>query len=122
MIQDTIFNHLSTEDLLQFGIIPELIGRVSVIAPMQSLSEKNMVQILTEPKNAIVKQYQSLMDMDNIKLEFEPEAVQRLQPLPNLKKLVQEHYDPLLTIMMSYMFELPGSKKRSLKISVSDIN
>ena len=47
---DSIFNHLESEDLLQFGIIPELIGRISVIAPMQSLSEKNMEQILTNPK------------------------------------------------------------------------
>lgn len=119
---DTIFNYLSSEDLLTYGIIPELIGRVSVIAPMHALSENNMVQILTEPKNAIVKQYQSLMDMDNIKLEFEPAAVQRIAKIAKLKKVGARALRSIVeTIMMSYMFDLPGSKKRSLKISLSDI-
>ena len=108
---DTIFNYLSSEDLLTYGIIPELIGRVSVIAPMHALSEKNMVQILTEPKNAIVKQYQSLMDMDNIKLEFEPDAVQRIAKIAKLKKVGARALRSIVeTIMMSHMFELPGSK------------
>ena len=84
--KDTIFNHLSSEDLLTYGIIPELIGRVSVIAPMHALSEQNMCQILTEPKNAIVKQYQSLMGIDNINQALIRKRLSVLQKLQKLKK------------------------------------
>ncbi len=119
---DTIFNHLSSEDLLSYGIIPELIGRISIIAPMHALSEKNMMQILTEPKNAITKQYQSLMDMDNIKLEFEPEAIQRIAKVAKLRQVGARALRSIVeVVMMNYMYELPGSKKKTLKITLNDI-
>lgn len=63
-------------DLLQFGIIPELIGRLPVIASLDSLSRDDLVRILTEPKNAMTKQYKALMAMDNVELEFQPEALE----------------------------------------------
>ncbi len=62
-------------DLLKFGIIPELIGRLPVIAPLRSLSRDDLVRILTEPKNAMTKQYQALMGIDCVDLEFKPEAL-----------------------------------------------
>ncbi len=62
-------------DLLKFGIIPELIGRLPVIAPLRSLGREDLVRILTEPKNAMTKQYQALMGIDCVDLEFEPEAL-----------------------------------------------
>ncbi|MEK9727900.1 MAG: ATP-dependent Clp protease ATP-binding subunit ClpX [Candidatus Margulisiibacteriota bacterium] len=120
---ETIFNHLSSEDLLSYGIIPELIGRISIIAPMHSLSESNMSQILTEPKNAITKQYQSLMDMDNIALTFEDEAIQRIAKIAKLKKVGARALRSIVeVIMMNYMYELPGSKKKTLKITEKDVN
>ena len=66
------------DDLLKFGIIPELIGRLPVVAPLQSLTEDDMVRILTEPKNSMVKQYKVLMSYDNVELEFEPEALRAI--------------------------------------------
>jgi ATP-dependent Clp protease ATP-binding subunit ClpX len=115
---DTIFNHLESEDLLEFGIIPELIGRISVIAPMHSLSEKNMAQILTEPKNAIVKQYQSLMDMDGIALSFEEAAVQTIATIAKSRKVGARALRSIVEeLMMSYMFSYPGSNKKTLTIS-----
>ena len=120
---DTIFNHLSSEDLLSYGIIPELIGRISVIAPMHALSEKNMAQILTEPKNSITKQYQSLMDMDNIKLEFDPTAIKRIAKIAKLRKVGARALRSIVeVIMMQYMYELPGSKKKTLTITIDDVN
>jgi ATP-dependent Clp protease ATP-binding subunit ClpX len=62
-------------DLLKFGIIPELVGRLPVIASLNALTRDDLVQILTEPKNALVKQYQKLMEYDDVELEFEPEAL-----------------------------------------------
>lgn len=120
---DTIFNHLESEDLLQFGIIPELIGRISVIAPMQSLSEKNMAQILTEPKNAIVKQYQSLMDMDGIALSFDEDAVQTIAKIAKSRKVGARALRSIVEeLMMSYMFSYPGSNKKTLTISSKHLN
>lgn len=120
---DTIFNHLESEDLLEFGIIPELIGRISVIAPMQSLSEKNMAQILTEPKNAIVKQYQSLMDMDGIALSFEKAAVQTIAKIAKSRKVGARALRSIVEeLMMSYMFSYPGSNKKTLTISSKHLN
>ncbi|MGC6366901.1 MAG: ATP-dependent Clp protease ATP-binding subunit ClpX [Candidatus Marinamargulisbacteria bacterium] len=120
--KDTIFNHLSSEDLLTYGIIPELIGRVSVIAPMHALSEENMCQILTEPKNAIVKQYQSLMDIDNIKLTFDKKAVERIAKIAKIKKVGARALRSIVeTVMIDPMFSLPGGKKRTLNVSITDI-
>ena len=63
-------------DLLKFGIIPELVGRLPVITALQSLTKEQLVQILTEPKNALVKQYKKLLEYDNVELEFQPEALE----------------------------------------------
>ena len=121
--EDFIFSQLSTEDLLGYGIIPELIGRISVIAPMHQLSESNMVQILTEPKNAITKQYQSLMDMDGIALSFNTLALQRIAKIAKLRKVGARALRAIVEIiLMPYMYDLPGSKKKTLTISTKDVD
>ncbi len=63
-------------DLIKFGIIPELVGRMPVITALQNLKEADLIRILTEPKNALTKQYQALLAMDNVELEFQPEALE----------------------------------------------
>jgi ATP-dependent Clp protease ATP-binding subunit ClpX len=68
----SILRHVQQHDLLKFGIIPELIGRLPVLTSLNSLSREDLVRILTEPKNAISKQYVALLEMDGVKLEFEP--------------------------------------------------
>ena len=65
-------------DLLKFGIIPELVGRVPVIATLESLTQKDLVRILVEPKNALAKQYHKLMELDGVELEIEPEALEAI--------------------------------------------
>ncbi len=71
-----LLKEIQPQDLLKFGIIPELVGRLPVITTLQSLDRKQMVQILTEPKNALVKQYQKLLEYDNVDLEFTQEALE----------------------------------------------
>ena len=66
------------EDLVKFGIIPEFAGRLPVVTTMKELSEDDLVRVLTEPKNALVKQYQKLLSMDGVSLEFEPAALRAL--------------------------------------------
>lgn len=70
-----LLHQVQPHDLLKFGIIPELVGRLPVIASLNALSRDDLVRILTEPKNALVKQYQKLMEYDDVDLEFEPDAL-----------------------------------------------
>jgi len=70
-----ILREVQPHDILKFGLIPELVGRLPVIAAMDALRREDLVRILQEPKNALVKQYQKLMEYDNVELEFEPEAL-----------------------------------------------
>ena len=70
-----VFKEVQPHDLLKFGIIPELVGRMPVITALKALNEEQLVKILTEPKNALVKQYKKLLEYDNVELEFQPEAL-----------------------------------------------
>ena len=72
----TLFTQVEPHDLLKFGIIPELVGRLPVIAALDGLNREDLVRILTEPKNALVKQYQKLFSYDDVKLVFEPDALE----------------------------------------------
>lgn len=97
------------DDLIKFGLIPEFIGRVPVYAVLDPLDEKSLVRILTEPKNAILKQYQELLKMDNVELEFElesirliaVEALKRKTGARALRSIVEE-------IMLDIMYEVPS--------------
>ena len=71
-----LFKEIQPQDLLKFGIIPELVGRLPIITTLESLDREQMVQILTEPKNALVKQYQKLMEYDDVELEFTQDALE----------------------------------------------
>ena len=99
------------EDLLKFGLIPEFIGRVPVYAVLDPLDETALVKILTEPKNAIIKQYQQLLDMDGVKLDFDSEAIRliaveamkRKTGARALRSIVEE-------LMLDFMYEIPSRK------------
>ena len=71
-----LFAQVEPHDLLKFGIIPELVGRLPVITSLESLKKEDLVRILVEPKNALTKQYQKLLEMDNVELEIQPEALE----------------------------------------------
>ena len=73
-----ILHEVQPHDLLKFGIIPELVGRLPVIASLNALKREDLVRILTEPKNALVKQYKKLMEYDEVELEFQPEALEAI--------------------------------------------
>ncbi|SIS64141.1 ATP-dependent protease ATP-binding subunit ClpX [Alicyclobacillus vulcanalis] len=104
-----ILQHVLPEDLLKFGLIPEFIGRLPVIATLDALDEEALKRILTEPKNAIVKQFQKLLDMDNVVLEFHEdaletiakEAIRRGTGARGLRAIIE-------SIMLDVMYELPS--------------
>ncbi len=97
------------EDIQKFGLIPEFIGRLPIVAALESLTEEDLVHILTQPKNALVKQYQRLLSFDNVELEFEEgalkaiaeKAIQRKTGARGLRSIIEE-------VMMDVMFEIPS--------------
>ncbi|AIQ14111.1 ATP-dependent protease ATP-binding subunit ClpX [Paenibacillus durus] len=97
------------EDLLKFGLIPEFVGRLPVISTLEPLDEKTLVRILSEPKNALTKQYAKLLEMDNVSLKFEPqaleaiakEAIKRNTGARGLRAIIE-------SIMLDVMYEVPS--------------
>ncbi|MGA9174496.1 MAG: ATP-dependent protease ATP-binding subunit ClpX, partial [Thermoactinomyces sp.] len=97
------------EDLLKFGLIPEFVGRLPVISTLEPLDETALVRILTEPKNALVKQYQKLLEMDNVELKFETEALEAIAQEAIKRKTGARGLRAIIeTIMLDVMFELPS--------------
>lgn len=106
-----LLSQIQPEDLVKYGIIPELVGRLPVMLPLDSLDEQALVRILTEPKNALIRQYQYLFELDNAKLEFEEDALHAIAHLAVTRKTGARGLRALLeSILMDTMFELPGSQ------------
>ncbi len=106
-----MFNELEPEDLLKFGLIPEFVGRLPVIATLTDLDEDALVIILTQPKNALVKQYQRLFELEDVKLKFTDDAltaiakraIERKTGARGLRSIMED-------ILLETMFELPGTE------------
>lgn len=109
-----ILKHFEPDDLVKFGMIPEFIGRVPVVTVVEPLDEEALMEILTRPRNALVKQYQKLLKMDNVQLEFKPDAIkaiaqeayQRKTGARALRSIVEE-------LMLDMMYELPSCQNAS---------
>ena len=96
------------KDLVKYGLMPELIGRLPVITTLQPLSEDDLVKILTEPKNALAKQYQELLAMDGVKLEFEDDALKRIAELAIKKEIGARGLRSIIEkAMENVMFSIP---------------
>ena len=97
------------EDLLRFGLIPEFVGRVPVLATLEDLDEDALVQILSVPKNALVKQYQRLFDMEQVKLTFHEDALRAIAVKAIERKTGARGLRSILeSILLDTMFELPA--------------
>ena len=115
-----IFREIVPHDIVKFGLIPELVGRLPVIVGLDSLDEEALIRILTEPKNSLVKQYQKLISMDGAELEFEDAALRSIASLAierntgarGLRSILEE-------VMTDIMYELP-SKKNVKKIIITE--
>ncbi|KIE90281.1 putative ATP-dependent Clp protease ATP-binding subunit ClpX [Actinobacillus pleuropneumoniae] len=116
-----LFKQVEPEDLVKFGLIPELIGRLPVVTPLQELDEEALIQILTEPKNAIIKQYQALFQMEGVELKFTKEAliaiaqksISRKTGARGLRSIVEN-------LLLDTMYNLPTLKaeKNVKKVTV----
>lgn len=104
-----ILRTVEPEDLIKFGLIPELIGRLPVIATLEELSTEALVQILIEPKNALVKQYQKLFSMENVELEIRPAAMTAIAKRALERKTGARGLRSILeSVLLDTMYELPG--------------
>ena len=107
-----VFEQLLPQDLLKFGMIPEFVGRLPIIATLEELDRNALIEIVTKPKNALVKQYKKLFKMDNVELEFEQaalelivdKAIERKTGARGLRSIIEE-------IMRDIMFEIPSNPK-----------
>ena len=107
-----VFKELLPQDLLKFGLIPEFIGRLPIIATLKELDKSTLIKILVEPKNALIKQYQKLFEIDEVELVFEDEAIEaivekaieRKTGARGLRSIIEE-------IMRDIMFEIPSNEK-----------
>ncbi len=107
-----IFEELLPQDLLKFGLIPEFVGRLPIIATLKELDKEALINIVTEPKNALTKQYKKLLELDGVELEFEPEAlnsivekaIERNTGARGLRSIIED-------IMRDIMFDIPSNPK-----------
>jgi ATP-dependent Clp protease ATP-binding subunit ClpX len=121
-VNASVFEHVQPEDLQKFGIIPELIGRIPIVAPLRDLDEAALVQILTEPKNAITKQFQKLMLMDGITLHYEPEALKLVAKIAAKRKMGARALRSIMeNIMMDHMYNAPSQTEKTLTITTQEI-
>ncbi len=104
-----ILKKLEPEDLLKFGLIPEFVGRLPVVATLDDLNKETLIEILTKPKNALVKQYQALFNLENVKLDFTDEALGLIAEKALVRKTGARGLRSILeNILLDTMFELPG--------------
>ena len=122
LTDDDLIGMVKPEDLLRFGLIPELIGRIPVLAPLHSLSKEALSSILLEPKNAILKQYKKIFALEDVELEFDPfaidaivqKAIERKTGARALRSIVEE-------FMVDIMFDLPEKKEIGRCIITRDV-
>ena len=118
----TLLQQLLPQDLLKYGLIPEFVGRIPVMVTLDQLDEKALIDILTKPKNALVKQYQTLLEMDNVLLEFEDEALQHIaQKALNRKTGARGLRAILEEIMLDIMYDVPSNQQIEKCIITSDV-
>lgn len=118
----SIIQQVTSEDLLKFGLIPEFIGRIPVVAALEKLTEEDLIAILTEPKNALVKQYKKQLSLDNVDLEFEEgalkaiakKAIERETGARGLRSIIEN-------VMLDVMYEVP-SRDDVAKIVITEEN
>ena len=117
----TLFTQVEPHDLLKFGIIPELVGRMPVITTLRSLTQNDLVRILVEPKNALTRQYQSLLAMDGVELEISDEALLKIADKAIQRQIGARGLRSIMEkIMMNVMFQIPSDLTIRKVIITSD--
>ena len=116
-----IFEKVEPEDLIKYGLIPEFVGRMPVVSSLKELNQEALIRILTEPKNALVKQYQKLFSMEDTKLEFLPEALDIIAKLAMRRKTGARGLRTIMEeTLLDTMYEIPSHDKKLNKVVVNE--
>ena len=118
----SLLAHIQPEDLLQYGLIPEFIGRLPVVTTLEELDEHALVQILTEPKNALAKQYQKLLSFDKVKLKFTDGALKAIAKKAHAQKTGARGLRAILEeVMLDLMYEVPSQTEIKEVVITEDV-
>lgn len=117
-----LLHKVSHDDLISFGIIPELIGRIPILAVLDNLNEASLIRILTEPKNALTKQYTELLSYDNVELNFDDSAIKKIANIAIKRKSGARGLKSIVeNSLLDLMYLGPSKKKKQVTIKDSDI-
>jgi ATP-dependent Clp protease ATP-binding subunit ClpX len=115
-----IMKHIQPEDLMGYGFIPELVGRLPVLVPLEELDADALVRILTEPKNALIRQYQKAFSLEGVSLEFTEEAIRSIAMKANARNTGARGLRSILeNLMMDLMFDIPSRSREVLKVVIT---
>ena len=115
-----LLRDVEPEDLIKFGLIPELVGRLPVVAALDELSEKALVEILVEPKNALIKQFRRLLDMEGVELEVRPDALQAIAKKALKRRTGARGLRSIVeAVLLDVMYDLPGMQN-VIKVVIDD--
>ena len=110
----TLYENVLPEDLIKYGLIPELIGRLPIITALHGLDEEAMVKILTEPKNSLVKQYKKYFEMEDVELSFDDDAITEIAKLALKRKIGARGLRSIIeNVMLDLMYDIPSMEKVS---------
>ena len=116
------FSDVMPEDLLKFGMIPEFVGRLPVITSVHNLDREALIRILTEPRNALVRQYRRLFELDGVDLEFTDDALDAVADQANLRGTGARGLRAILEeVLMSVMYEVPSRKDVEKVVITADV-
>src|SRR5437868_1617323 len=117
-----LLNQVTADDLIEFGMIPEFVGRLPVLAPLDPLDEEAMVRILTEPKNALVRQYQKLFEMEGAEVEFDAQSLREIARLAKARETGARGLRSIVEdLMMDVMYELPEMEHKGKYTITPDV-
>lgn len=117
-LETHLFEHIQQEDLLKFGLIPELIGRLPILAPLHALDEAALIQILKEPKNAITKQFEALLKLDDVQITYEDAALALVAKIALHKKVGARALRSIFEdLMLDIMFTAPSGEIKSITLT-----
>jgi len=116
--KNSYLSSVEAQDLIEFGMIPEFVGRFPALVPFHSLTEEMLVRILTEPKNALVPQYQMLFGMDKVELSFTKDALLEIAKMAISKKTGARGLRAIMEkLLQDVMFEIPGTTVESVEVT-----
>ncbi len=115
-----VFSHVVPEDMMKFGLIPEFVGRVPVIAHLNPLEEEDLIQILTKPRNALVRQYQKMFELEGVELSFQKDAIALIANKAIQRKLGARGLRLIMEdLMLDHLFDLPGSAEHESEMTIT---